>query len=810
MPGIDIASRIDDAIRNEWIKVYYQPVIRSLTGELCGFESLARWIDPEFGFLSPANFISALEESELIFKLDIFMVEKVCSDIHDRIAANLDIVPVSINFSRLDFITCDMLEVVEDAVGRYDIPRDYLHIEITESMMFTDGDFMKDVIHNFRNRGYAVWMDDFGSGYSSLNLLKDFDLDMMKLDMKFLSSMNPKSKAIMKSLITMAKDINILTLAEGVETEEEVEFLKEIGCGRLQGYYYGRPMPLEDAFDNLSKKGIVTEDRKWNHFYDAAEPHVRSTDTPLELILDDGDAFKTLFMNDDFKLQVFDDLPEISEVDKRLYVPGSPLTNKFREFAVTVEKSKRQEVFFFTTGGHYFKLKCIEVADYGGSHLIKASITNLSFDESVAKREEFDSRLRELNHLFAVVLLFDVKEQKVTPLLGKFRFFEGPEKMDMRMSTQMMANAALHPDDRQRYSEFMNASSFAERVARSPVGFVEEAFRFKAEDGNYRWVTATVMMMPGSDGKQYLYCVKPMSVPAARTILEHGSAVSSNLKPDEFSLLWYNIIWNSSIKFFWKDKDLKYLGASKAFLDYFKLDSVDEIIGKTGEEMPWHIQTEEYINTEKKVVRQGKNINTILCPCVIDGVVHNTMTSKIPIYKDGEIVGVMGYIIDVDEARKNLGLDRDTSKTDELTGLGNAYSLVGSLIDYSIQYTISGQDFGLILLRNTKYERILETYGQSVSDSVLSSIADEIEDYIDNKGMIARTKESYFVVLTHCDSREELTGKAEELKKRIESITSVDGIGVTIKMASAVRMRSDPGMTDENLYVKALEELSDT
>ena len=186
------------------------------------------------------------------------------------------------------------------------------------------------------------------------------------------------------------------------------------------------------------------------------------------------------------------------------------------------------------------------------------------------------------------------------------------------------------------------------------------------------------------------------------------------------------------------------------------------------------------------------------------------MTSKIPIYKDGEIVGVMGYIIDVDEARKNLGLDRDTSKTDELTGHGNAYSLVGSLIDYSIQYTISGQDFGLILLRNTKYERILETYGQSVSDSVLSSIADEIEDYIDNKGMIARTKESYFVVLTHCDSREELTGKAEELKKRIESITSVDGIGVTIKMASAVRMRSDPGMTDETLYVKALEELSDT
>jgi EAL domain-containing protein (putative c-di-GMP-specific phosphodiesterase class I) len=167
------------------------------------------------------------------------MIEKVCSDIHDRLIADLDMVPVSINFSRLDFLTCDMLEVLENAVNKYDIPRDYIHVEITESMMITDGDFMQEVIEGFREKGFAVWMDDFGSGYSSLNLLKDFNVDVIKLDMKFLSSMNVKSKAIVKALITMAKDIGIKTLAEGVETEEEKDFLHEIGCGRLQGYFYG-------------------------------------------------------------------------------------------------------------------------------------------------------------------------------------------------------------------------------------------------------------------------------------------------------------------------------------------------------------------------------------------------------------------------------------------------------------------------------------------------------------------------------------------------------------------------------------------
>lgn len=802
------ANRIDDAIRNEWIKVYYQPVIRTLTGELCGFESLARWIDPEMGFLSPAEFIGALEDCEMIYKLDIFMVEKVCYDIHERLFQNKEIVPVSINFSRLDFLTCDMLEVVENAVNKYDIPRDYLHIEITESMMITDGDFMQGVIEGFRKRGYAVWMDDFGSGYSSLNLLKDFDIDVMKMDMSFLSSMNPKSKAIMKSLITMAKDINIMTLAEGVETEEEVEFLKEIGCGRLQGYFYGKPLPLEEAFANLRDKGIETEERKWNHFYDAAESHVRSTDTPLELVLDDGKTFKTLFMNDDFKLQIFDDLPELDQVDKRLYVPGSPLSRKLREFAKAVEKSKKQETFYFTTNGNFFCIRCRTVAEYDGCYIVKASINNLSIDERIEKREGFDIKLRELNNLFVVVLMFNLEEQSVTPILGRFKLFKGPEKMEMHKSTEIMANAIIHPNDRQRYTEFMNADTFEERVGKSPFGFIEEPFRFKNEDGNYRWASTTILMMPGSEGKQYLYCVKPLSPNTAKILSEYGTAVGEHLNSDEFSLLWYNIIWNSSIKFFWKDKDLKYLGASNAFLKYFKIGSVDDIIGKRGEEMPWHLEQGHYHSAEKKVIREGKNYYVETCQCLIEGVVHNTATSKMPVYRDGEIVGLMGYIIDVDEARKNLGFDADSSKTDEITGLGNTLSFVETMIDFSNQYHMNGKDFGLIVLKNIKYQRILEAYGKPISDGLLQAMADEIEDVIEDSGMIARTKESCFAVVMHCSSCDELIGKAEKLKSKIEAITNVDGMEVTIKIAYSVCMRSDAGITDEGMYASALDLIS--
>ena len=802
-----VVNRIDEAIANDWIKVYYQPVIRTLTGELCGFESLARWIDPEYGFLSPAQFITSLEEAELIYKLDIFMIEKVCSDIHDRLAADLDMVPVSINFSRLDFLTCDMLEVLENTVNKYDIPRDYIHVEITESMMITDGDFMQGVIEGFREHGFAVWMDDFGSGYSSLNLLKDFNVDVIKLDMKFLSSMNVKSKAIMKSLITMAKDIGIKTLAEGVETEEEVDFLKEIGCGRLQGYFYGKPMPLEDAFANISEKGINTEARKWNAFYDSAEYHVRSTDAPLELIVYNGTDFKTLFMNDAYKLQIFDELPDNKEADEKIYMKGSPLLNQYLSFAELLAKTKRQEEFYYSAGGHYLRLVAREVAENDGTHLIKASIYNISVSKEREKTEELDYRLRELSHLFVVVLLFCPEEQRVTPILGKFRFFQGPEKMDMHVSTEMMANRSLHPNDRARYIEFMDFSTFGDRIRKSPAGFIEEAFRFKDEEGTFHWVTATILMQPGSNGKEFLYCIKPLSDVSSKTILEKGASVGDILKPDEYSLLWYNILWGSNIKFFWKDKDRRYLGASKAFLDYFRLDSADDIIGKRGEDMKWHLAEDSYSDDEDDVLNHGSSSFVRPCQCIIDGVAHNTVTSKLPIYRDGEIVGIMGYLIDVDEAKRNLGEASATPDVDEVTGIKNTYSFVKAITEFSKQYHSFNRDYGLILLKNTKSDRILKDYGEEFSDSVLQRIVDEIVDEVGDKGIVARANDSVLAVVTYAESRDAIKAIAEKIKEQIESITTVDDKSITIKIAYSFKLRSEEGMTDEHMYVDALDEL---
>ena len=347
-------------------------------------ESLARWIDPEIGFLPPDRFIGALEREKCIHKLDCFIVEKVCEVIGKRLKEGLPVVPVSGNFSRLDFVMCDMLAVVEDAVKRHSVPKHYIHIEITESMIASDEDLMRKVIDDFKNAGYEIWMDDFGSGYSSLTLLKEYDFNTVKLDMRFLTPLTEKSKSIIKSVVTMAKDIGMKTLAEGVETEEQLEFLKEIGCGNIQGYYYGKPELIEDVFRHLDEKGIISEQIEWRKFYQTAGFNARATEIPLEIIEDDGKNFRTLFMNQAYRDQIFSENFTLEEIDAIIYKNDSPLMKKFREFADIVESSKKKETFYFTVGGNYLSLTAMEIAEHDGHHILQGMLFNLSREDSVS------------------------------------------------------------------------------------------------------------------------------------------------------------------------------------------------------------------------------------------------------------------------------------------------------------------------------------------------------------------------------------------------------------------------------------------
>lgn len=248
-----IVTHIDEAIKEGYLKAFYQPVVWSKGRSLCGAEALARWIDPKYGFLSPAKFVPALESAQLIYKLDKEVLRLVCQDIRYNLDNGLPALPVSINFSRADFGLIDIVDVVTETTDQYQVPHELLHIEITESALTDEEDTLKETIVRLHEKGFATWLDDFGSGYSSFNVLKDYEFDVLKLDMKFLTGfdVNMKSRSLIKSVIAMADQIGMKTLCEGVETMEQAAFLEEAMCGRLQGYLYGKPLSYQEIMDKI-------------------------------------------------------------------------------------------------------------------------------------------------------------------------------------------------------------------------------------------------------------------------------------------------------------------------------------------------------------------------------------------------------------------------------------------------------------------------------------------------------------------------------------------------------------------------------
>lgn len=244
----EVINQIPIAIENGGIHVWYQPQYNYKTGEITGAEALVRWKHEDKGFISPAYFIPILEETGLIYDLDLFVWERVCQDLSrwNELGYHKN---VSVNLSRCDIKDDnDISEIFDNLIKKYNLSPDQLRIEITESAYVENPNVQLEVTDKLRMLGFQVEMDDFGSGYSSLNMLKNVTVDRIKLDLNFLTSSGDqkKSRIIISSIIKMLISLNVNMIAEGVETKEQADFLLSEGCSQMQGYYFYKPMPVED------------------------------------------------------------------------------------------------------------------------------------------------------------------------------------------------------------------------------------------------------------------------------------------------------------------------------------------------------------------------------------------------------------------------------------------------------------------------------------------------------------------------------------------------------------------------------------
>ena len=252
-----IEDDMHKALLNGEFVMFLQPKHSIKTGRIIGAEALARWFHPKNGMVSPADFIPVFEQNGFIVKLDKFIWEEACKRIRSWINDGIPPVPISVNISREYIHTFDVISTLQALIQKYDIPISLLELEITESLDNVD---VKDIVKQMKNAGFKMLMDDFGSGYSSLNMLKSTPFDVLKIDKSFLDEFmdSDRGRKIIEHTISMSRDIGLDIVAEGVETVEQAQFLSECGCDSAQGFYYSKPLPVAEFDKRLREVNRLT------------------------------------------------------------------------------------------------------------------------------------------------------------------------------------------------------------------------------------------------------------------------------------------------------------------------------------------------------------------------------------------------------------------------------------------------------------------------------------------------------------------------------------------------------------------------
>ena len=814
-----ILDNYENAIRQQHIQPFYQPVIRSISSKLCSFEALARWVDPKYGVISPGQFIPVMEENNLIHLVDSAIIRQVCARIRRTMDSGRIPIPVSVNLSRLDFLLCDIFSVVDEAVRYYRIPHDFLYIEITESIVAEREDLMRTVVSKFREAGFQVWMDDFGSGFSSLNILKDYDFDELKIDMQFLSSFHRRSRAILTSIIRMAKEINIHTLAEGVETEEQFFFLRNSGCEKIQGYFFGKPMPYDEELAHLEKKGIKIEKPQERKYYDdigkidflSAVPFMKEEEResltsarqmnsiPLSMIEIRKDSFRLLFSNLAFEEMATDVGISSDLFQQELACRKWPLSMLPARIIRLMDSTRNGEDgrMVFVSNEQYYELRAKCIAKTRGSFSVLLKMNNLSQVSEAANLSHLDEGLRHIYTLFERITMIDLKNDAITPLYVTTRDNLMSGHSGLGSLREEFVEKWIYPDDREAFLEFMDIRKMEDRVdpSRGTTPFISRLFRTFDGHGRYIWKEYTLLRYrEGCCIELVRNAHKEVLVLEEKSELTH-EAMMKGLSAE---MLWHNLLKTDIIRMFWKDPDRRFVGVNKGFLDYYGFESEKAVIGKTDEDLGWHIRPDQYVNTELQIIEEGVSTRNVPGFCMRDGENREILASKMPLYnKNGEISGLFGYFIDRELLSLNDMRGSDTLRRDSLTGLLNTRGIAEEAKKFEEQFYLRNMDFVRIHISINDFAILNREYGFDFGDKAITELGKKLKCSFGTTAAIGRYNGHHFVILCQFKKEEELVKICNKIKKNVSDIREIDSIPTTIYLSFGYTRYSETGDLDE-------------
>ena len=805
-----VLRNFEKAMEKGHIHVYYQPITRALTGKVCGLEALARWEDPEKGMILPGIFVPVLEKMKLIHLLDRYVIESTARLYHHLKGARHSVLSVSVNLSRVDFDTMKPFDFMEHIVSKYQVPRQFFHIEVTESALTRDSGVLKKELLRFKEAGYQLWLDDFGSGYSSLNVLQEFPFDLLKIDMAFLRNFNEESRKIIRSIILMAKNLSVHTLAEGAETKEQVDFLRESGCEEIQGYFYGKPMTSDD-FEEKVRNGVYVAE-------EPLETAVMSrlglvnvlTDKPVGLFLNRKDRFVLLLKND-----------ALQQVGKDVYgggniyfegneVPhGHPIYPWIQALIEGSRASGQEQSVVAMRNGFMLKNTMHTLA--GNESLCggTVSINNMSVKDEHGPVQTLDMLYRNMMRVFDALYFYQGDKKTVDVILSSIPGMK-PGSVLTPAQWRHLADY-VHPDDRKKFLQFIQPENVQKIAAASIHRLSASHFRIRDSHGRYRWKEVIAMVM-GKEEENHIFlgakdtALTPLApVERAEFLRLYAASLPGGCKKETKEERDRNFARalrrKSDFKFFWKDKNRRFLGASDAFLRYYGFASERDILGKTDEDMGWHLGNSTYKEEEEKVLQKGQVSYNAQGKCIARGKLHAIRATKVPVYEGNEIIGLLGWFVDLNDETAMKEKDSLRSFTNEESGVLSYRGIVIEAEHYADAFQSTGMKYEGILLDIPAIEDFGKAYGKDSRRELARRIAEEIRGAFGVRAVIGRMGVNRFLILHNMEEEGITEKELSILSRKIHEIRSIGGYPCTLFLRSA---RVDSTETEDIDEMKTL------
>ncbi len=501
-----IQEHLEDAISQNWIEVYLQPIVRGLTGKVSCYEALARWNDPTYGFLVPDTFIPPLEENRSIYLLDLVVLESACKYYQKQYEQSFDCIPISLNLSRLDLDINDIHERINSICDKYNVPHKMIHIEITESSSSHKEKMLEEHIKQFHRDGFEVWMDDFGNGFSTFNTLQTHSFDVIKLDMMFLQNFNEKAELIIRYIIKMAKSLGISTVCEGVKSNEHAQFLIDIGCERLQGFYYGQPQSME-SISGLNKATndnyeTADEQKYWNKI-----SHIDLLSGNPEMIVEySNHRWIPTAINQQMTKAFMEIHPEENiKVLSMSMTTSHPLYQIIDDLFYHVSTTKESSKIDYIDGKFLVLLKASFISSLNDKTALKITLRNIYTELEYTRNAMLENGLAGLYSQFELVNLINPSRDSAMQIYSNACFTKIYGQGSLATGIKEFTKTEVHVDDRERYSQFMDMNTIEARYNELETNFLSESFRLKDKKGGFRWKTVTLLKMSSENERQYLY-----------------------------------------------------------------------------------------------------------------------------------------------------------------------------------------------------------------------------------------------------------------------------------------------------------------